>query len=86
MTIDRKAVAQALSAYLRHDITLPELVNWAESAMMDGQFAESGLPVVRNVVSRLGLADVRAFGLLWEDCEDMLRQLRFSVRLDLVPA
>jgi hypothetical protein len=54
--------------------------------MMDGEFADADLPVVRDVVSRLGLADVRAFGLLWEDCEAMIRQLGFTVRLRVVPA
>ncbi|MBM4038580.1 MAG: hypothetical protein FJ290_08710 [Planctomycetes bacterium] len=86
MTIDRRVVAAKLTAYLKHEIALDELVDWAERAMMEGDFAEADLTVVRDVVSRLGLADVRAFGLLWEDCEEMLRQLGVAVRLRLVPA
>jgi cobyrinic acid a,c-diamide synthase len=86
MAIDKKLVARKLSAYLRHEIPLAELVDWAESAMMEGEFAEADLAAVRNVVSRLGVADVRAFGLLWEDCEEMLRELGFAIRLDVVPA
>lgn len=86
MVIDKRAVAAKLSSYLRHEIALDELVDWAERAMMDGEFAEADLPVARDVVSRLGLVDVRAFGLLWEDCDEMLRQLGFAVRLSLVPA
>lgn len=84
--IDKRAVAAKLTAYLEHEIALDELVDWAERAMMEGEFAEADCPVVRDVVSRLGLADVRAFGLLWEDCDEMLRQLGFAVRLRLVPA
>lgn len=38
----------------------------------------------RKVVSRLGLADVRAFGLTWEDCEAYLRQLGYSARVEIV--
>ena len=86
MIVDRRAIARKLSAYLRHETTLAELADWAELAMMDGEFADADLPVVRDVVSRLGLADVRAFGLLWEDCEAMIRQLGFTVRLRVVPA
>ncbi|MBM4030640.1 MAG: hypothetical protein FJ291_02520 [Planctomycetes bacterium] len=86
MLTDKRAVAAKLTAYLEHEIAPEELVDWAEQAMMDGEFAEADCPVVRDVVSRLGLADVRAFGLLWEDCEEMLRQLGFGVRLHLVPA
>ena len=84
MIVDRHAVAQKLLAYLRHEITVADLVDWAECAMMDAELAEADLPALRDVVSRLGLADVRAFGLLWEDCEAMLRRLGYTVRLDVV--
>lgn len=83
MAVDRHTVARKLLGYLRHEITLAELVEWAECAMMDAEFADDGLLVVRDVVARLGLADVRAFGLLWEDCERMLRQLGYDVRLQI---
>jgi len=83
MMVDRHAVAHKLLAYLRHEIALAELVDWAECAMMDAEFAEADLPAARDVVARLGVADVRAFGLLWEDCEGMLRQLGYRVRLEI---
>jgi len=84
MVIDRKQVARKLAAYLHHEITLAELVDWAERTMMDAEFPEAELPVARDVVGRLGLADVRSFRLAWEDCEEMLQELGFSVRLDIV--
>jgi len=34
-------------------------------------------------VSRLGVADVKAFGLTWEDCEQFLKQLGYSVRVEV---
>jgi len=83
MIVDRHTVARKLLAYLRHEIALTEIVDWAECAMVDAEFADADLPVVRDVVARLGLADVRAFGLLWEDCERMLRQLGYTVRLEI---
>jgi hypothetical protein len=63
-----------------------ELVNWAEDAMMDGEFDEHEAAAIANVVSRLGVADVRAFGLTWEDCEQLLRQLGYTARVDIVAA
>ena len=84
MAIGKRTVARKLSSYLRHRITLAELVDWSERAMMDAEFSQADLPVVRDVVSRLGVADVRAFGLPWEDCEDMLRRLGYAVHLDIV--
>lgn len=51
---------------------------------MDGEFEEKGAASISAVVSRLGLADVRAFGLTWEDCEELLGQLGFSARIEIV--
>ena len=80
MTITRKQVAGKLAAYLHHRISLAELVDWAEQAMMEGDFGTRNVERIRNVVARLGLADVRAFGLTWEDCE------QFSIGWAIPPA
>ena len=53
---------------------------------MDGEFAEEDAATLAAVVGRLGVADVRAFGLTWEDCEELLRQLGFSTRIEIVSA
>jgi hypothetical protein len=39
---------------------------------------------MRNAVARLGLADVWAFGLTWEDCESILKQLGYDARVEIV--
>ncbi|HEX7408592.1 MAG TPA: hypothetical protein VF515_13190, partial [Candidatus Binatia bacterium] len=69
-----------------HDITLAQLVDWAENAMMDGEFEAASVSVLASVVSRLGVADVRAFGLTWEDCEQLLERLGFTARVEIVAA
>ena len=84
MLITKKIVADKLAAYLHHDITLAQLVDWAERAMMEDEFEENGLPAIRSAISRLGVADVRAFGLTWEDCEELLSQLGFSARVSII--
>jgi hypothetical protein len=84
--ITKQIVAEKIAAYLRHDISPAELVSWAEDAMMDGEFAEEDSSVIAEVVARLGVADVRAFGLTWEDCEQQLRQLGYSARVEIVAA
>lgn len=86
MTISKQAVAGRIAAYLRHDISLAELVSWAEDALMEGDFAEDDAGTIADVVARLGVADVRAFGLAWEDCEQLLRQLGYAARVDIVAA
>jgi hypothetical protein len=86
MTITRQMVAGKLADYLHHQTPLTHVVDWAENAVMSGEFAPDDAPTLTQVVARLGLADVRAFGLTWEDCEQMLRALGYAVRLEVVPA
>ena len=81
--ITKQTVAEKIAAYLQHSITLDQLVDWAENAMMDGEFDEHEIDTLRTVVARLGVADVRAFGLTWDDCEQALRQLGYSARVDI---
>jgi len=40
MTITKPTVAGKIAAYLHHEITLAQWVDWAEQAMLDGEFAE----------------------------------------------
>ena len=86
MKITKVNIVNKLVAYLNHEITLDQLVEWSECALMDGDFEDADVTVLSRVVARLGVADVRAFGLTWEDCEDLLRQLGFVSRVEVVAA
>jgi hypothetical protein len=86
MKITKDAVANKISAYLHHNLSLEELVDWAENAMMQAEFEARNLTVIREVVSQLGLADVRTFGLTWEDCEEMLGKLGYTTRIKVMAA
>ncbi|MGH7180724.1 MAG: hypothetical protein ACREJN_01965 [Nitrospiraceae bacterium] len=82
--ITRQLVADKLAAYLQHDLSLSDLVAWAEVAVMDGEFDREHVVVIRDAVARLGVADVRAFGLTWEDCEQLLKQLGYAAQVQIV--
>jgi len=84
MNITKQTVADKIAAYLRHDVTQAQLVDWAENALMEGEFTEKDAATISAVVSRLGVADVRAFGLTWIDCEQLLGQLGYSARIEIV--
>ena len=47
---------------------------------MEADFEEAYYDAIRDAVARLGLADVQAFGLTWEDCASLLKQLGCDVR------
>jgi hypothetical protein len=86
MTITKQTVAKQIAAYLHHDITLDQLVDWSESVLMDGELAERDAETLSLVIARLGVANVRAFGLAWEDCEELLGKLGFAPRVEIVAA
>jgi len=46
-----------------------------KSILMDEGFDDRDLDALRDITARLGLADVREFGLTWEDCEGYLSRL-----------
>lgn len=49
--------------------------------MMEGDFDSMDFETLRDIVSRLGLADVKEFGMTWEDCENFLSRLGFQARV-----
>ncbi|MBI3301471.1 MAG: hypothetical protein HYZ72_05250 [Deltaproteobacteria bacterium] len=86
MQLTREIVVRKLEAYLHHQLSLDDLVVWANVAMMEGDFEEEHFDAIRDAVARLGLADVRAFGLTWEECENLLQHLGYHARVEIVAA
>jgi len=82
-TITLRIVADKLTAYLHGELTLSDLVDWAENIMMESDFEESNFEILREIVSRLGVADVKVFGLAWEDCEQFLTHLGYKIRVEV---
>ena len=84
--ITKQTAAEKLTAFLHHEITLAQLVDWAEQALMEAEFSEGEAEVLGSVLGRLGLADVQAFGLAWDDCERLLAQLGYRARVEVLAA
>jgi len=81
MQVTKNDVAEAIVRYTNHETTLDELVDWAENAMMEARFEPENHDLIRDIVARLGLADVREFGLSWDDCYDFLNRLGYKVKV-----
>jgi hypothetical protein len=79
--ITKKIIAHKLLAYLQHHLSLEELVNWAEESLMNGAYEDDKGHTIRNTLSQLGLADVKAFGLEWKDCETIMQNLGFKLEV-----
>jgi hypothetical protein len=86
MTITKQIVAGQIATCLHHEITLDQLVDWSERVLIDDELAERDAGTLSHVIARLGVADVRAFGLAWEDCEELLGKLGFAPRVEVVAA
>ncbi|MBI5527485.1 MAG: hypothetical protein HY897_14215 [Deltaproteobacteria bacterium] len=84
--IARHDVARRLDDYLHHRLTLDEFVDWVESVVMEAEFEQADARMLRDVVGRIGLADVKAFGMSWEDCEDFLGRLGYQVNVNVSEA
>jgi len=81
--ITRQTVVQHLADYLNNRIALAELVDWAENAIMRGNAEEAYSKEIMKALGRIGVADVKEFGLLWEDCEKITEQLGFVLKVNV---
>ena len=84
--VTREKLAQKLIDYLHHRLTLAQLVDWAETALMEAELEERDIELLREVLARVGVADVKTFGLSWEDCEDFLSRLGYRIRVQVSEA
>ncbi|MEI8294347.1 MAG: hypothetical protein WCG66_10260 [bacterium] len=81
--ITRKILTKKLGDYLHGDLALNELVDWCENSIAEEEFEDRDLV---EIVAKLGLSDVRLFGLSWEDFQEILRSLGLAAKVDLVAA
>jgi hypothetical protein len=52
MTLTRQIAAQKLIDYLQHHTTASDLVDWAETMMMDEEFEEEHYELLRDRLAR----------------------------------
>jgi hypothetical protein len=85
MIVTRQIVAGKIRDYLMHRLSLNDLTEWAERAMMEAEFEEPHVELLSEIIAKLGLADVRAFGLTWEDCKEFLNILGYRTQVSITP-
>ncbi len=75
--ITRQTVCNKILDYLNHEITLAQLVDWAEDGVFEGDLKEEDTELLVNILARLGAADMEQFALSWDDYYSMLLQLGY---------
>ncbi|RKY68825.1 MAG: hypothetical protein DRP97_05910 [Candidatus Latescibacterota bacterium] len=81
MIITKETVAGKICETLRHAMSPANLVDWAEEALRDAAIDEKDADLIAELLARLGLGDVKQFGLMWEDCFEFLRRLGYEVEI-----
>ena len=80
--ITKKTIAEKLLAYLQNRQSLPDVVSWAEQALLEADYTHDSSHTIRNILAHLGTADVKAFGLEWRDCESIMETLGFRLEVN----
>ena len=81
MVVTKQQVAVQLLNYLQSNITLKNLVSWAEDAIMESNIQDEDTQLIIDILGKLGLGDVKEFGLYWDDCVDMMKKLGYDLRI-----
>lgn len=83
--IDRQLVTSKILAYLNGEVTLAEIVDWAENCFIEGGFEpDDDIDLLTDIVSYIAGADTKGFPLTWNMIHEFLDQLGMPVRV--VPA
>lgn len=81
MIITKEELASQILKYMKREISLKDLVDWAEETIQEADFDGRDIDILRDIVGCLGLADVREFGLTLDDCYEYLHKLGYTVSI-----
>ena len=84
MVLTKKTLATMLIKYINREMDLTSLIEWAEDMIREADFESGSFELIREILARIGLADVREFGLTWDDCYDYLHKLGYNVKVELL--
>lgn len=84
--ITRQTIGKQLRAYLNSELSLAQLVDWTETAMVDDEMEEGYDRMLFDMLARIGVADVKEFELSWQDIVDMLDKLGYRANVALTAA
>jgi hypothetical protein len=86
MLITKETVRDQLLAYLNGTLPLAQLADWAEEAARQGELDPQDAEVLRDILAKLSMADVRHSGLRWEDLHESLTRLGYRAQVGALPA
>lgn len=84
--ITRQTVGKQLQCYLNGELSLAQLVDWAETAMIDAELENGYEKMLFDMLALIGVADVKEFELSWRDIATMLDKLGYRANVALEAA
>lgn len=84
--ITRQIVGKQLQDYLNGNLSLAQLVDWAENAIIDDELEEGYDTMLFDMLAYIGVADVQEFELSWQDIVGMLEKLGYRANVALEAA
>ncbi len=79
MKIKNRYLANKILDFLNKKIDVDELVNWAENAMIEGDYQDKYFEEISNGLAKIGVINVKGFELSIAD------YLNILVKLDYIP-
>lgn len=81
--ITREMVKQKILDYLLLRSSLDALIHWAEDSFMSADFEEKDATLISDVLSQIGVSNVRNFGIQWHEWKDLLLKLGYEMKIEL---
>lgn len=81
MVITLDSVFEKLREYMNRSITVDELADWALNAILVYEFEGKNYEAIRNILCRLGLANIKSYGITWDDCKNYFSILGYKVNI-----
>ncbi len=85
MIITKQVVSEKLIAYLNNQITIAQLVDWAENTFIDDELVpDEDIDLLNDILMYLAGADTAYFPLTWDVLSDFFQQLGTHIQFSIV--
>ena len=81
--ITKETIKQRIQDYLLLKISLRSLVEWAEDSFMQAEFDEKDAAIISDILSKIGVSNVKNFGIQWDEWNEFLTKLGYEVKIEL---
>ena len=84
--VTAEILAEKITDYLLRRTSIKELVDWSENMIMEAEYSDEDFESIREILAHLGVANVRQFGLSWDNCYEFLDRLGYQLDIKVSKA